>query len=270
MEIISRTHAKEQSLTHYYTGKPCKHGHDSERYVNDGKCVACIRERVNRRRINNPEKKKESDRLSHIKHRDERLKKASKYREENRDRINESRRGKYSDKHREWREANKDRVRTMKKDHYHRNIEKMRAEKRADYAKHKEKRGASNKVYRKKNRERINEYYRKRRENDNKFKMQTYMRNMVGRVLTRTYESKIVRTVELLGYTSDDLMTHIEKQFKDGMSWDNYGEWHIDHIVPVSTMINSGVTDPAIINSLDNLQPLWAFDNLSKGNRFIG
>lgn len=48
------------------------------------------------------------------------------------------------------------------------------------------------------------------------------------------------------------------------MSWDNRGEWHIDHIVPVAVMVRDGITDPAIINALTNLQPLWAKDNLAK------
>ena len=69
-----------------------------------------------------------------------------------------------------------------------------------------------------------------------------------------------------LPYTNDDLVAHIERQFTSGMTWDNYGDWHIDHIVPVKWYVDNGVTDLSSINALSNLQPLWAADNLSKGS----
>ena len=60
----------------------------------------------------------------------------------------------------------------------------------------------------------------------------------------------------------------IESQFVDGMSWDNHGEWHIDHIRPCASF---DLTDPEQQKecfNYKNLQPLWAKDNLSKGDRF--
>lgn len=50
------------------------------------------------------------------------------------------------------------------------------------------------------------------------------------------------------------------------MSWNNYGEWHIDHIKPVSKFRNN--TPVRIVNALCNLQPLWAKENLIKGASF--
>jgi hypothetical protein len=70
----------------------------------------------------------------------------------------------------------------------------------------------------------------------------------------------------MLGYSADDLKNRIESLFVEGMCWDNYGEWHIDHKKPVSLFDKN--TDVSIINSLDNLQPLWAKENLSKGNKY--
>jgi hypothetical protein len=69
----------------------------------------------------------------------------------------------------------------------------------------------------------------------------------------------------MLGYSADDLKYHLESKFKEGMSWSNWGEWHIDHITPVSKF-DIG-TDVSIVNSLDNLQPLWQSENLIKSNK---
>lgn len=77
---------------------------------------------------------------------------------------------------------------------------------------------------------------------------------------------KTKQSAKILGYSPKELATHIERQFSKGMSWDNYGKWHIDHIVPVSHHIKNGVTDPKIINALSNLRPLWAEQNQKKSD----
>ncbi len=70
----------------------------------------------------------------------------------------------------------------------------------------------------------------------------------------------------LVGYTLDALKLHLQSQFKDGMSWDNIGEWHIDHIFPISAFNFTEPEDPEFKQcwALDNLRPLWAKDNLRK------
>lgn len=50
------------------------------------------------------------------------------------------------------------------------------------------------------------------------------------------------------------------------MAWENYGEWNIDHIKPLAAFFDEGITDPAVISSLANLQPLWALENIQKGS----
>lgn len=62
-----------------------------------------------------------------------------------------------------------------------------------------------------------------------------------------------------------EIIKRIESMFSNGMSWDNRGSWHIDHIKPVKAFIDEGITDPYIVNHPSNLQPLWAADNLKKG-----
>ena len=75
----------------------------------------------------------------------------------------------------------------------------------------------------------------------------------------------------LVGYTLDDLRAHLESQFAPGMSWENIGEWHIDHRRPRSSFSFADHTDPQFLEcwSLANLQPLWALDNLIKGARIV-
>lgn len=78
------------------------------------------------------------------------------------------------------------------------------------------------------------------------------------------------RRAALLAYSIDELMAHIERLWKPGMSWANYGAWHVDHVRPVSSFAFTAPTDPAFQEcwSLTNLQPLWAGENLSKGARW--
>ena len=76
-----------------------------------------------------------------------------------------------------------------------------------------------------------------------------------------------------LGYTVKDLIQHLEMQFKEGMTWDNYGKvWHIDHKKPDSWFNYQNQEDDEFKAcwSLENLQPLFAIDNLRKGNRYVG
>jgi len=74
---------------------------------------------------------------------------------------------------------------------------------------------------------------------------------------------------KILGYTIDDLTKHLEKQFTDGMTLENFGEWQIDHIIPVSKLNFSNTTHLDFMKcyALSNLQPLWAVDNRSKSNK---
>jgi len=94
----------------------------------------------------------------------------------------------------------------------------------------------------------------------------TFMRDSLRRVL-RT--EKNGRTEVILGYSRVELKTHIERQFTKGMSWENHGDWHIDHIIPISEFIRRGESDPKIINALSNLKPIWAVNNLKKNNKII-
>ena len=94
-------------------------------------------------------------------------------------------------------------------------------------------------------------------------------RNFINSTINRIKSKKNYKSnLDLLGYSHEEFKNHIENLFSEGMSWDNHGEWHIDHIIPVSRFDES--VDIKIMNSLSNLQPLWAKDNLKKSNRTGG
>jgi hypothetical protein len=102
------------------------------------------------------------------------------------------------------------------------------------------------------------------------YKVSKLMSNRVNQLIQDKNYSSIV---DLLDYSIADLMAHLEKQFRDGMAWDNYGPfWHVDHIKPVSHFSFESKDDPQFKEcwALSNLQPLLKVENLSKGNRFVG
>lgn len=79
--------------------------------------------------------------------------------------------------------------------------------------------------------------------------------------------TKNSKTTEMLGSEWLSVKIHIENQFTKDMNWDNYGEWHIDHIIPLAY----AKTKEEIIKlcHYTNLQPLWAVDNMKKGSKII-
>jgi len=77
--------------------------------------------------------------------------------------------------------------------------------------------------------------------------------------------------LQLVDYTVEELRIHLERQFVRGMSWENMGEWEIDHIVPLASFGFSGQDDPAFARAwaLTNLRPLWREANRSKGAKVV-
>lgn len=90
-----------------------------------------------------------------------------------------------------------------------------------------------------------------------------------GRIHQALENDKQNHSLEYLGCTIEEFRLHIESQFKEGMNWDNHGEWHIDHIIPIKYQ---HPTMEEVVDRLHwtNTQPLWASENISKGNHWIG
>jgi hypothetical protein len=76
---------------------------------------------------------------------------------------------------------------------------------------------------------------------------------------------------ELVGYSLQDLVTHLENQFTEGMSWDNYGQWHVDHKVPLAAFSFDSPENPMfrVCWGLANLQPMCATDNMRKHTKIL-
>jgi len=111
--------------------------------------------------------------------------------------------------------------------------------------------------------------YHEKYHSDISFRLDRIIRRSLSRVTEMSGHDKKGKTLDVVGYSCKDLHRHIGRMFKEGMSWDNYGKWHIDHITPIKHFMDSGITDPAIVNALENLQPLLAYENLSKGDRIV-
>lgn len=100
-------------------------------------------------------------------------------------------------------------------------------------------------------------------------KLKNLLRLRMRAAIKNNFRSKLV--CELSGVDNvQELKNHLEKQFKKGMSWDNHGEWHIDHIIPCASFDLTKKSEQKKCFHYTNLQPLWAFENLSKGAKYSG
>jgi len=81
---------------------------------------------------------------------------------------------------------------------------------------------------------------------------------------------KVQTTMEFLGCTQGEFRAHIEKLFKPGMTWDNYGKdgWVIDHIIPCAQFDLSNTDHQKVCFHYTNLHPLWFFENIKKGKKY--
>lgn len=108
-----------------------------------------------------------------------------------------------------------------------------------------------------------NEYRKYKKETDVNFKLRVILRSRLYAALKGNY--KVGSAVKDLGCSIEEFKIYLENQFTEGMNWNNYGNWHIDHIRPLISFDLSNRSDFLIACNYKNLQPLWAQDNLKKG-----
>jgi hypothetical protein len=137
-------------------------------------------------------------------------------------------------------------------------------EKRKEYdANNKEKR----KEYNANNKDRRAKQYRDKLATDPLFRLKENTRKLINYGFYNKRLSKQHKTNDILGCTYQEFKDYIEKQFLPGMNWDNRELWHLDHILPVS--LGENEEEITALNHYTNFQPLWAEDNIRKGNKII-
>lgn len=111
------------------------------------------------------------------------------------------------------------------------------------------------------------DYEKNRKKIDPVYKIACNLRRRINHIIKDDY--KAGSAIKDLGCTPEELKEHLENQFQEGMTWENYGPkgWHIDHKMPLSKF-NLEIKEEFLAAShYTNLQPMWAEDNLSKGNK---
>ena len=148
-------------------------------------------------------------------------------------------------KHKKWSEKNRDHLNDYHQKWREKNIDKHREYKRK-YEKH-------------------------RKDTDPLYKLISNFRTAIYQVLKESNVEKNGHYFDILGYTPEELINHLEKQFTEGMTWDNYGEFHVDHKLPISSFNIKEIGDEEFMKcwSLDNLQPMWGEENIRKSNKIL-
>lgn len=236
--IVSRKEAKTKGLKYYFTGKECPKGHISIRLTSCWICCECHESKENKNRIEtwrrkNKEHIKKTGSDRYYKDHKASKEKAKISRDKNKDTI------------KKWRKDNKNHVRK-----YNNKYKKERRK---------------NPIFVEADKIAYKRYMKTR-----KGRAKRFMHQCIYRLIDSRYDYFCKREKVDMGYSSSQLVKHIESLWVEGMSWSNHTRdgWHIDHIKPISLFIKEGITDPKIVNALSNLQPLWAKDNMSKGAKY--
>jgi hypothetical protein len=157
----------------------------------------------------------------------------------------ESNKEKISEYYSEWRENKKEHLKEYQKKWREDNRDKLRKTKR--------------------------DYEKNRKDSDPLYKLVANFRTAIWTVLKESNVDKYGHYFDVLQYTPDELIIHLEKQFKDDMTWDNYGVWHVDHKFPITSFDIQEMGDEEFMRCwcLDNLQPMWGEENIRKSNKIL-
>ena len=171
-----------------------------------------------------------------------------------------------------WRKENKEHVKLRNRNYRLKNKDHLEQKRIEYYEKHREKLLEYYKERRKKPevkaRDRATKKIsiKKRYARDPNAKLASLIRDRIYKALINFYKSS--SSIELLGCSIDECRKYLESKFLKGMSWKNKGEWHIDHIVPISSFDLNKPEEQSKCFHYTNLQPLWAIDNLKKGAKY--
>lgn len=230
----------EKELTEFHRHKKMK----------QGRCTVC---KVCR---------SEQEKLRYQENSDEIREKVSLYREKNKDKTSAAMKSYY--------DRNKDAIISQAKIYYAENRDKILEGKKKYYMANSDKKAEYNRQYRLENKEEINKtkrkYYRKAIVTDYNYRIKMMLRTRMYNALRGS--AKAASTIDLLGCSIDYFMEYIKEQFKPGMTWENHGEWHLDHIKPCALFDFSEPAQQKECFHYTNMQPLWAVDNIIKGAKY--
>jgi hypothetical protein len=185
-------------------------------------------------------------------------------------------------KAREWKRNHPEEVQAMRKAYYEANKAKECAQHLAWTTKNKDKKAIHDKTYKTKHADKAkathrrwmqmtgSAKYRERYRTDEEYRLRCCLRAGFYQSLRLQNTSKTTSVTQLIGCTMAELKEHLTAQFVGGMSWDNHGEWHIDHRRPVSSYAMADPKQRAACWHFSNLQPLWKKDNQCKSDTWDG
>jgi len=233
----------------------------SEYYSRDGNCKSCRQGKINNYRLNNLEKIASSRKKRYEENKCIILAKMREDYNARKDEIKLIRKA--------YRKKNPEKIKAWRKKDRDTNIERIR-ERDREYRQSPQ--GVANRLrYLGKNREKYREHRRvydiERRKTDPQYKLLTNLRNRMNRAIKMGFKKG--KTIGLIGCSIVELKKHLESQFLGGMSWSNYGNWHIDHRIPCAGFDLSTPEQQGQCFHYTNLQPLWGGDNMRKGAKIL-
>jgi len=160
-----------------------------------------------------------------------------------------------------YREENPELIKERKKKYREENKEKIAAKKRADYLANPEKFKERSRKWRQDNKARYNKYQRDRFATNANAKLAHEIRCRVATYVKRH------ETCDDVGCDIRQLREYLQDLFTEGMTWQNYGEWHVDHIKPLASFDLTDEEQFKAACHYTNLQPMWAEANFSKGRK---
>ncbi len=229
--INTRAEAKAQGLKYYFTGKPCVHGHLSEKLTSNSCCVECRRSdafKLHQKEYAKSDRGKEYQKTSN----------------------------KNKEYHRKYAQTDKSKIGRIE----YRNSPRGKESNKKCVRKHQQ-------LNKKHILEQQREYVKNRRAIDPLYKLTENIRSLIRISIKNRGFKKSSKTANILGCSFEEFKIHIENQFTEGMTWENHGEWHYDHIYPVGKRRDEAHLIE--LNHYTNFQPLWADDNWTKGSKIL-
>jgi len=207
---------------------------DEDFYKGRKECKECKKEKNKKYYQENKEYKKEYNKEYNKENKENKKEWSKKYNQENKEHYKEH----YKERKRKYRKENKEKIKEYRKEYYQ------------------------------ENKEYINNYNNERRKNNTSYRIHGAISGGMRDSLKSSKNGKSWES--LVDYNTSDVIKHLKSLFTKGMTIENHGEWHIDHIRPKASFNITCTEDEdfKLCWALENLQPLWALDNISKGARW--